>query len=66
MRVTCSIALNRRPDGKWAGVLTSEGTKVEAVADWPQGLPGTLARLWAAARGITVAPEAAPPAKAGK
>jgi hypothetical protein len=49
------IALVRRPDGKWAGTLTAEGTKVEAVADWPQGLAGTLARLWAGARG-----EAAP------
>ena len=45
------ISLLRRPDGKWAGTLTAEGTKVEAVADWPQGLSGTLARLWVAARG---------------
>ena len=61
------IHLTRRPDGKWAGALTAEGTKVEAVADWPQGLSGTLARLWAAARGITVDPADAPkpaPAKA--
>jgi hypothetical protein len=56
------IHLTRRPDGKWAGVLTAEGTKVEAVADWPQGLSGTLARLWAAARGITVDPPADKPA----
>ena len=55
------IHLTRRPDGKWLGVLTAEGTKVEAVADWPQGLSGTLARSWAAARGITVDP-APPPA----
>jgi hypothetical protein len=46
------ITLTRRPDGKWAGTLTAEGTKVEAVADWPQGLSGTLARQWAAARGL--------------
>ena len=46
------IALHRRPDGHWAGTLTAEGTTVEAVADWPQGLPGTMARQWAAARGI--------------
>jgi hypothetical protein len=46
------IALARRPDGKWTGTLAAEGTTVEALADWPQGLPGTLARLWAAARGI--------------
>jgi len=45
------INLNRRPDGKWLGKLTAEGTTVEAVADWPQGLSGTLARLWVAARG---------------
>jgi len=45
------IGLTRRPDGKWAGTLTAEGTSVEAVADWPQGLAGTLARLWAGARG---------------
>jgi hypothetical protein len=56
------IHLTRRPDGKWLGVLTAEGTKVEAVADWPQGLSGTLARSWAAARGITVEPAADKPA----
>ncbi|HKB04730.1 MAG TPA: hypothetical protein VKD90_21075 [Gemmataceae bacterium] len=44
------IALVRNPDGKWAGKLTAEGTTVEAVADWPQGLAGTLARLWAGVR----------------
>jgi hypothetical protein len=44
------ITLLRRPDGKWIGTLTSEGIKVEAVAEWPQGLSGTLARLWAAER----------------
>jgi hypothetical protein len=44
------ISLNRRPDGKWAGALSAEGTAVEAVAEWPQGLAGTLARLWVAAR----------------
>lgn len=64
------IHLTRRGDGKWLGVLTAEGTKVEATADWPQGLSGTLARLWAAARGITVSPAAeqaaSPPAAAPK
>ena len=45
------ISLNRRPDGKWIGKLTAEGTAVEAVAEWPQGLSGTLARLWVAVRG---------------
>jgi hypothetical protein len=49
------ITLDRRPDGKWAGTLTAEGVKVEAVADWPQGLTGTLARSWAAARGLKAA-----------
>jgi hypothetical protein len=57
------ISLTRKPDGKWLGVLTAEGTKVEAIADWPQGLSGTLARLWAAARGETK-PAPAAPAKA--
>ncbi|HJZ93981.1 MAG TPA: hypothetical protein VKE40_24110 [Gemmataceae bacterium] len=51
------IALIRRPDGKWAGKLTAAGTTVEAVADWPQGLSGTLARLWAAARGAAAGPK---------
>jgi hypothetical protein len=44
------ITLTRRPDGKWLGILAAEGTTVEAVAEWPQGLSGTLARLWAGAR----------------
>ena len=50
--------LSRRPDGKWAGTLSGEGTGVEAIADWPQGLAGTLARLWVAAR--TAAPGSKP------
>lgn len=58
------ISLTRRPDGKWAGTLAAEGTTVEALAEWPQGLPGTLARQWAAARGIKAEPRAAEP-KAG-
>jgi hypothetical protein len=53
------ITLTRRPDGKWAGTLTAEGTKVEAVADWPQGLSGTLARKWAAVRGVKAGPKPA-------
>jgi hypothetical protein len=53
------ITLTRRPDGKWAGTLTAEGTKVEAVADWPQGLSGTLARQWAAVRGGKAGPKPA-------
>jgi hypothetical protein len=44
------ITLTRRPDGKWLGTLAAEGITVEAVAEWPQGLSGTLARLWAGAR----------------
>jgi|RhiMethySRZTD1v2_1073278.scaffolds.fasta_scaffold1112899_1 hypothetical protein len=52
------ISLNRRPDGKWAGKLSAEGTSVEAVAEWPQGMAGTLARLWAAARTAKPAPKA--------
>ena len=50
------ITLNRRPDGKWLGILAAEGITVEAVAEWPQGLSGTLARLWVAAGGKPVAP----------
>jgi hypothetical protein len=49
------ITLTRRPDGKWLGTLAAEGTTVEAVAEWPQGLSGTLARLWAGARAKPVA-----------
>lgn len=40
------IALTRKPDGTWAGTLTANGTKVEAVGDGPQGLTIMLARLW--------------------
>jgi hypothetical protein len=58
------ISLTRRPDGKWLGVLIAEGTKVEATADWPQGLSGTLARQWAAARGAATQPAPAKPTPA--
>lgn len=44
------MAMTRRPDGQWVGVLSAAGTKVEAVADGPQGLSVSLARLWVAAR----------------
>jgi hypothetical protein len=56
--------LTRKPDGKWLGVLIAEGTKVEATADWPQGLSGTLARQWAAARWAATQPAPAKPAPA--
>jgi hypothetical protein len=46
------ITMTRRPDGKWAGTLAASGTKVEALADGPQGLSVALARSWAAARGL--------------
>jgi hypothetical protein len=52
------IFLARRPDGKWTGKLVQEDVTVEALADWPQGLSGTLARLWAAAKGIKIDPAA--------
>jgi hypothetical protein len=52
------LSMTRRPDGSWAGKLTGGGTTVEAVADGPQGLCVSLARLWVAAR-----PELRPPAK---
>jgi hypothetical protein len=50
------VAMTRRPDGSWVGTLTADGTKVEAVADGPQGLAVTLARQWVTARGITPRP----------
>lgn len=46
------ITLARKPDGKWSGTLTADGVTVEALADWPQGLAGMLARLWAAKMGL--------------
>ena len=46
------IALARQADGKWTGTLTADGITVEAVADWPQGIAGMLARLWAAKKGM--------------
>lgn len=46
------ISLARTADGKWSGSLTAEGITVETVADWPQGLAGMLARLWAAKMGM--------------
>ncbi|WP_020475615.1 hypothetical protein [Zavarzinella formosa] len=49
--IGCQIALARRADGKWTGTLTADGTTVETIADWPQGLSGMLARLWVSARG---------------
>jgi hypothetical protein len=43
------VNMSRRADGSWAGTLTGEGTTVEAVADGPQGLSVSLARLWVTA-----------------
>ena len=44
------VSMARQPDGSWTGKLTAQGTTVEAVADGPQGLCVSLARLWVAAR----------------
>jgi len=44
------ISMTRRPDGNWAGTLTAEGKKVEAVADGPPGMAVALARLWLAGK----------------
>jgi hypothetical protein len=44
------VSMVRQPDGSWTGKLTAQGTTVEAVADGPQGLAVSLARLWVAAR----------------
>jgi hypothetical protein len=43
------VTMNRRADGSWAGTLSGEGTTVEAIADGPQGLSVSLARMWVAA-----------------
>jgi hypothetical protein len=53
------VAMTRRPDGTWTGTLTAEGTTVEAIADGPQGLSVTLARLWVSSHrpGVQPAPK---------
>src|SRR5262249_44905589 len=51
------LTLTRLPDGNWSGTLAADGRSVEAVADWPQALPGMLARLWAAIRGTGADPQ---------
>jgi hypothetical protein len=53
------VAMARRPDGTWTGTLTAEGTTVEAIADGPQGLSVTLARLWVSSHrpGVQPAPK---------
>lgn len=43
------VSMLRKPDGSWSGTLTAEGTTVEAIADGPQGLSVSLARLWVTA-----------------
>jgi hypothetical protein len=42
------VAMDRRPDGIWAGSLVAEGRTVEATGESPQGLVLTLGRLWVA------------------
>ena len=44
------ITLTRQADGNWKGVLTADGTTVEATGEGAQGLTVALARRWAAAR----------------
>lgn len=53
------VSMTRRPDGTWTGTLTAEGVTVEAIADGPQGLSVSLARLWVASRrpGVQPAPK---------
>ncbi len=58
------VTMTRRPDGNWAGTLIAGGTTVEAVADGPQGLAVSLARLWVSARGAKPAAAAKPAAVA--
>jgi hypothetical protein len=66
------IALNRRPDGVWAGTMTAGGKTVEATGDNPQGLTIALARFWVmgtggtpAAKPAAIPPPAAKPVAAG-
>ena len=58
------IALSRRPDGSWAGVLTAGTAKVEATGVGPQGVTVALARLWASAAGVAPPPPKPKPAAA--
>jgi hypothetical protein len=44
------IHLTRGSDGAWAGTLTVEGAKFEAIAGGPQGVTVMLARLWVTAK----------------
>ena len=44
------ITLSRKPDGTWAGSLTADGTKVDAIGSEPQGVTVALARQWLAGR----------------
>src|ERR1700681_331536 len=37
------VAMTKRPDGKWKGTVTADGTSVEAVGDGPNGLAVALA-----------------------
>ena len=60
------MTMTRRPDGNWAGTLSCSGKTVEAVADGPQGLSVSLARLWVAAQVPGAKPAAAAKPAASK
>lgn len=54
------MTMTRRPDGVWSGTLSGDGITVEAVADGPQGLSVSLARLWVSNRKPGAGTAAAP------
>jgi hypothetical protein len=56
------MTMTRRADGNWDGSLTASGKTVQAVADGPQGLSVSLARLWVSAQAPGAKPAAAKPA----
>jgi hypothetical protein len=58
--VGTQIALQRRSDGSWAGIMVADGTRVEAEGEGSAGVINTLARLWVVARLPAAAPK--PPA----
>ncbi|MCE9534394.1 MAG: hypothetical protein K8T89_25225 [Planctomycetes bacterium] len=59
------ITLTRKPDGNWAGTMTSDGKTVESTGEGAQGLTVALARLWLSTHG-TPGLALKPPAPAAK
>ena len=44
-----TISLTRRTESTWVGILTVDGTTIEATGDGPNAVAVALARLWLAA-----------------